>query len=564
MLGGPVGIGLSIATAGVTLISAAIQAHSQKVQEDTQKVTAWYTEMAKGGNIGSDAADKLAAKQKELAAAQAELSRLQDVAGTSSGTAGAASRGYSVALSDQKDKVKDLILELANGKKGYDEQVKSMTTAEQAQAKVTEATNSYNDALDKFGPGSDQAAAAAKRLAAAQSNAAAVTGDWAGEINTATQALWGNLSAQQAQAGSNQATVSAMLSYVQAQQNLNDVQKNSPGDTLAIAQAQNSLAQAQNGVVSAAQSAAQQFAKNAVAAGQYSNAQDALKAGYQGQIEGLQGLADTLNGPAKQAVLDEITQLEHLAGIDVDPTVTITTDQFDKGVTESNAKLAALAAARAVPSADLDPSDFTNGIISVNKNLDATGNRVTTPLANLNPAQFNAIYGQVNAELTNLSGRFATPQTTLLDFATAGINRVQAALNALHDKAITVTTYNRVVSSGPAGLGGAAGFNASGGLINSDQWSVVGEEGREMVFLSQGQYVATYQKAQKILEAASIQARGLTATTAGMGKGAAAAPVAAASGGVSIPIVVNPAPGMNEAELARKTGNEFAWQFRRI
>lgn len=79
--------------------------------------------------------------------------------------------------------------------------------------------------------------------------------------------------------------------------------------------------------------------------------------------------------------------------------------------------------------------------------------------------------GFTAGQAQNLANRYfgipgqVTTTVTGIDNSSSVINRVQSALAQLHDKTITVTTYNRIVSSGPAGLGGAATPNAAGGIM---------------------------------------------------------------------------------------------------
>lgn len=62
-----------------------------------------------------------------------------------------------------------------------------------------------------------------------------------------------------------------------------------------------------------------------------------------------------------------------------------------------------------------------------------------------------------------IPGQVAT-NIVAYDNSSAVIQRIQNLIAGLHDKNIFITTYERVVSSGPAGLGGAAHAQALGGI----------------------------------------------------------------------------------------------------
>jgi hypothetical protein len=234
------------------------------------------------------------------------------------------------------------------------------------------------------------------------------------------------------------------------------------------------------------------------------------------------------------------------------------------------------------PTAALNPAPFNLTAAGITQSLFGLGGKVATPTVTANPAPFNAVNATTSTALSKLNSTTARPTTELndspfsgknggvikalailssyvarptvdlVDHASSVIAQIQSRLNGLNSKTITVTTVNRTVT----------GASASGGLIDTTGFRLVGEEGRELVFASQGEYVATYAKATKILAAASMQAAGLAASR---GTEVAAVPVAAGGATqVTVPITVNPSAGMDELELARATGREFAFQFRKL
>lgn len=226
---------------------------------------------------------------------------------------------------------------------------------------------------------------------------------------------------------------------------------------------------------------------------------------------------------------------------------------------KSMAAAAKLAAQRPTPIANMNDGPFT-GIF--NKSMAAAAKLAAqrpTPIANMNDSPFTGIFNKVIAALAKVNGSRPTPVVTAIDNASGTISKIIGSLNSIPNisRSVTITTVNRSVTEGAA---------ASGGLISQNQWTTVGEEGRELVFLSKGMYVASYQKAQKILQAATIQTQGLAATMSAASSAASdtvSLPglTSSSGSGISIPITVNPSAGMDETELARKTGRAIAWQF---
>lgn len=233
------------------------------------------------------------------------------------------------------------------------------------------------------------------------------------------------------------------------------------------------------------------------------------------------------------------------------PDATLDPALFNLLLANSNGALTDFDGRTGVPGASLEPGTFNSLLSDVNSALSTFAKRTGKPAASLDPNQFNNIHSLVNATLTTLGDRLVRPTVAINDQASGVLEGIRGRLAGIVSKTVNVVTNFLT-----------GGNHAGGGLINQDEYSTVGEEGRELVFLSQGSYVATYQKAQKILAAASMQAAGL----AGAGGGTTTlTPVpVAAPGGVTIPITVNPSAGMDELDLARKTGREFAFQYRKL
>lgn len=243
------------------------------------------------------------------------------------------------------------------------------------------------------------------------------------------------------------------------------------------------------------------------------------------------------------------------------PQVLLDAAQFKGQWDSSMGDLNVLDGIEAVPGVDLNSDPFDAANKATNSNLTNLDGRTAVPDAALNSGPFNGTLAVVNGQIVAVNNKVAKPTATLVDNVSAIARAAKATVDALRDKTITIYTKN-VVSGPSTGRTATASAAAGGGRINDDSWTTVGEEGRELVFLSQGQYVATYQKARAILAAASMQAAGIASGTGGT---TTLAPVPVATGGgVTIPITVNPSAQMDELDLARKTGREFAFQFRKI
>lgn len=259
--------------------------------------------------------------------------------------------------------------------------------------------------------------------------------------------------------------------------------------------------------------------------------------------------------------LDSVmTGLLEANGAKATPQVLLDATAADQGLRYVDGKLVSLDNTTAVPGASLDPASFNAINSAVNGALTNTDGRTAVPGAALDPAQFNSISSGVNLALSVLGGRVVSPTVRATDAATPVITGIRRAIEGLQDRTVTITTRSKSIQEpGVQGMGRAAG----GGRISTDSWTTVGEEGRELVFLSQGQYVATYHKARQILAAASMQASGAAAMAAGR-SAVAIAPAVTGGREVMVPITVNPSAGMDELELARATGREFAFRYRRL
>jgi hypothetical protein len=496
---------------------------------------------------------------------------------------------------------------------------------------VTHAQNDLELAIGNSGENSDEAAAAAHRLAGAQAFAQGqqdaltrATQTYADKVAEATDAVYGQINAQLAASNTDIAAQQSLLSVKDAQAELDRVRGDSTSTADDVLRAELNLQQAQNTAVASAQAAAKQIGDNITANEDLGSATDRAALSTQAQIDYLSKLAATADGPVREQLLAMIENLRKVGAENPRPTVDVdglaaVKDKTDKlqgvlagigkkaykaqldidsskfelkrlqAVTGLNAlglqkptpvanindapftgvfgriiaRIGQVAKQKPTPVANMNDAPFTGIFSRIIARIGEVAKQKPTPVANMNDQPFSGIFGKIIGRIGEIARQHPTPTVSAVDNASGTIGNIQAKLSAIVSKTVTITTVHVDKFQIKSGLA------ASGGLIQKDQFTTVGEEGRELVFLTQGSYVATYQKAKQILAAANIQARGLAATASALGSAVSdsTAPGATSSrmsSGISIPITVNPSAGMNETELARKTGREFAWQLGRL
>lgn len=131
------------------------------------------------------------------------------------------------------------------------------------------------------------------------------------------------------------------------------------------------------------------------------------------------------------------------------------------------------------------------------------------------------------------------------DNASPTIQRVQNLMAGLHNKDIYITTYSRVVSSGPAGLGGAATPNATGGvmlpmaaggIVAMAAGADIFEPNNPTVLIGDNRRV----RESFIPQDDSARSKSILAETAGaMGYGLVPGVMSGASGGATAPVTIN-------------------------
>lgn len=272
----------------------------------------------------------------------------------------------------------------------------SMSPLQLQQQKVTQATNEYSAAVAKYGPNSDQAQAAAGRLASANG----VLKQMQDGVNTAMQ---GGATAAQ-----------------------NDKE------------------------------ALQGIADKAGAA----NTQIALLKGSLDALTGAAVTADQAQIQITQAVAAATTATQGQTGALLD-----TNNELDLHSQKGAAAASAL----------INLASTMHNAIATDEQLGKSQADVSAKSDQLR-AQFyqTALQMTGNAGAAqNLTDRyFGIPEDihtniAAYDNASPVISHVQQMIAGLHDKNIFLTTYERVVSTGPAGLGGSAYAQAMGGVIHA-------------------------------------------------------------------------------------------------
>lgn len=289
-------------------------------------------------------------------------------------------------------------------------------------------------------------------------------------------------------------------------------------------------------------------------------------------LDGVKDKLETTNGTiAKPGVIVDPTQansvfgviannMAGLNGLEATSFANLNNAPFDGVYGNVMANIATLDNTTGVPKVGMDPTAFDAANYNILGDLTHLDGSKGTPTAGLNPGPFNLAASGVLASLGNLDGQHPDPTISARDAASSVIGGVAASLANLHDK--TVNVYVRQNDIGVTGAG--TGGRATGGEIDQNQWTTVGEHGRELIFTTRGQFVATYQQAQTILAAARAQAGQAVNGPTASGSGAVAILDGGSSGGVSVTNNIFPSAGMDERALAQTVGNEVAYTLKRV
>jgi SpoU rRNA methylase family enzyme len=264
---GAAGTALPILGAGVLAITTAYEIWGSKADEAAQKVL--------NGSISTRQAI-------EQEAAQVHSNQIEWLGGMN------AQESYAAAAKNVRAEI--------------DAQRASMSPMQQLTSDVARAQADLNDAVAQYGPRSNEAQVAAANLSTARDREKAATDG----VKQATQS-YGDAIVE----ASNKAAgaANADLAYQQGLLNLKDASNQAADAARNHAAGSDEVTRAdlavQQASLSAAQAAQQKAQKDAEARG----ASDAAAIGAQAYKDELQRQADTLQGPAKQAALDNIALL---------------------------------------------------------------------------------------------------------------------------------------------------------------------------------------------------------------------------------------------------------------
>lgn len=192
----------------------------------------------------------------------------------------------------------------------------------------------------------------------------------------------------------------------------------------------------------------------------------------------IQQLVDMLDKPRKLRIktkeaedakrkLEELKEkVNQVAKKKVEPKVDVDTKKADNALTTTKSKVRDLGKVTTKPKIDVDKSKAWGGIHDTEKRLEWLGKKTATPKLTVDAKKAWNTMGDVASRLGTLSRTTATPSVNANTTAALnGIQNVASALNGLHDKSVTVTTYQKVVQT-VSKIGKIAGGNATGGAIH--------------------------------------------------------------------------------------------------
>jgi hypothetical protein len=315
LFGGPWGVALVGATAGVTELMSVIKKHDDAIKADTDSVRKWQETLAFGSGAQLAAAgqhlDDLRAK---IAATQAQIDAYNAAA------AGGNARG---GIGTLVSHLKELKSELNGGTDAWNKQRAAMTPVQEGQARVAMATDALNKALASHNP--DQIANAYGALAAANTYLAGETNKDAQAQKSANQQLQ---DAATLAIGARDAALGLKLSQLDLNDAIKQVAQSQADGSLkgdALTKAQLQLAQQVENTATAAGDAAvkQAQASGVTATGTLQN---------QAMLASLQENAKHLTGPALDAINGYIADLEKTT-----TSTSVTTDKLaNLGLTVDN------------------------------------------------------------------------------------------------------------------------------------------------------------------------------------------------------------------------------------
>lgn len=314
-----------------------------------------------------------------------------------------------------------------------------------------------------------------------------------------------------------------------------------------------------------------------------SNAMTAL-----GKLKALPLIGAPDLGPLTGATNKALGDVKSIDNAKAKPTAYLDANPFNLTQSQVLDSIFHVGAQKPTPTAYLNPAPFQAALSAALAGSNHLAGQKPTPTADLKISPFEANFMATVGNLAALNSKTANPTATLIDHASGTAAAIAASINAIHDKSVLVTVTQQMETiyhtSNARGM-------ATGGEVEAPNWTTVGEHGRELVFLTRGQYVATYQQAQTILAAATLESQRQARAMASVGLSnsslrasqitssarqmAASTVSGSLQGGssesdsrptkeINVPIAVYPSAQMDERALAKQVGVEVGYQLRRV
>jgi hypothetical protein len=294
------GAALPIVGLGFAAVGYAVEKHQQQVEADTQALVDNLAAQDKGGTAALQGAKGLDAYREKIRDAEKAL---RDAKEAQRGF-GADAYGSALGVASAASQVEELKQNLDNANAAYREQLAAMTPLEQAQVKVTEATNNALLAQQTYGDSSPQYVAATDILTAAQARLEAEQRRVDGATRSATDALLAQ--AQAAIAGAN-ADLAASMANTQLSTAMDTYKTSLADGTLTTVQRQ----QATDAMTQSAYSAAQAAAAQALAHAEATGSENAQKEADAALLASLQATAQQLGSNTPAAITNLIGSLQN-------------------------------------------------------------------------------------------------------------------------------------------------------------------------------------------------------------------------------------------------------------
>jgi hypothetical protein len=297
VLGGPWGIALAGAGAAVAGLSAYYEDQDRKLHDLTETAARYRILIAGGGETGSRAAGQLSALNKEIAGQEAGIAAAEAAQRTSIGT----SDGYNESLAISSVRIKEQKAALEASKGRATELAAELGPVGVAQLKVADATKEYNRQVTINGQNSPQARAAYEALTTANDGLATAQDQVNNGLKTHAQLLDDARNKTLEANDADLALAQSSLRVDQALQSYNNALRDgSPAER----------AQAEIDLRTAVDQAAEAARRKAVADAAGKSETEKARLGNEAYISSLQAAADKMDGPARDAILALIGNLQ--------------------------------------------------------------------------------------------------------------------------------------------------------------------------------------------------------------------------------------------------------------